>query len=385
MSVGRSWDVVVAGAGSVGTPAAMYLAEKGLSVLCVDPMASAGQGNNKCAIGGIRATHGEPAKVRLCLESIDVFSSWAERHGEEIGWVRGGYTYVAYDGKTESLLRGMLPGQRAAGLDIDWVDAATIRRIVPGIDPEGLLGGTWSPRDGSASPMSSCYAFCRRARSLGASFSFGERVTSLESSGSRITEVVTDRGRYSCGAFLNCAGNEARRLGGMAGLDLPVFPDCHEGGVTEPVRSFFTPMVVDIRKAPGSANYYFYQHSTGQVVFCITPDPPILGASTSETSEFLPLVAPRMVSLWPRLANLKVRRTWRGCYPQTPDGSPIVGGAGPENHFVAAGMCGQGFMLGPGVGSLLSRLATGEPAEGDGMVLSALRADRSWSSQEALK
>lgn len=385
MKASGTWDVVIAGAGSVGTPAAMYLAGEGLSVLCLDPEASAGQGNNKCAIGGIRATHSEPAKVRLCLESLDVFSSWKERYGDDIGWARGGYAYVAYDGKTEALLKGMLPKQKAAGLEIDWVDAESIRRIVPGIRADHLTGGTWSPHDGSASPMSSCYAFCRRAKALGAEFRFRERVTGLEMTDSRLTAVVTDKGTYPCGAFLNCAGSRARQIGAMAGIELPVFPDSHEGGVTEPVKPFFTPMVVDIRKAPGSANYYFYQHETGQVVFCITPDPPILGTSREETSEFLPLVAKRMVGLYPRLANLKVRRTWRGCYPQTPDGSPMVGRAGPGNSYLAVGMCGQGFMLGPGVGGLISRLIAGCAAAGDEMVLSALRADRPWSSQEALK
>jgi sarcosine oxidase subunit beta len=43
-------------------------------------------------------------------------------------------------------------------------------------------------------------------------------------------------------------------------------------------------MVVDLRPGPGSKNYYFYQNVHGQVVFCITPDPPILGTDTRETS-----------------------------------------------------------------------------------------------------
>ena len=49
------YDCIVVGAGSVGTPAAMALAERGLKVLLLDQFASAGQGSNKCAIGGIRA------------------------------------------------------------------------------------------------------------------------------------------------------------------------------------------------------------------------------------------------------------------------------------------------------------------------------------------
>ena len=106
---------------------------------------------------------------------------------------------------------------------------------------------------------------------------------------------------------------------------MPVIPDSHEGAITEPVQPFFTTMVVDLRPAPGSKNYYFYQNQHGQVVFCITPDPPIVGMDMRETSVFLPQVCSRMVRLLPRLKNLRVRRVWRGLYPMTPDGSPIVG------------------------------------------------------------
>ena len=56
------------------------------------------------------------------------------------------------------------------------------------------------------------------------------------------------------------------------------------------------------------------------MIFCITPDPPIVGTDRRETSAFLPMIARRMVGLMPKLANLKVRRTWRGLYPMTPDG-----------------------------------------------------------------
>ena len=117
-------------------------------------------------------------------------------------------------------------------------------------------------------------------------------------------------------------------------------------------------MVVDIRPTQDSANYYFYQHATGQIVFCITPLPPIVGTDRRETSVFLPQVSRRMVGLIPRLRHLRVRRTWRGLYPMTPDGFPIVGEA-PElaGYIHAVGMCGQGYMLGPGLGPLLLRLA----------------------------
>jgi len=381
----RNYDVVIVGAGSVGAPLAMSLSEAGVSVLCIDREASAGQGNNKCAIGGARATHSERAKVILGLRSLEVFRNWKDDYGDDIGWYQGGYTYVAYDGDTLELFRNNVPLQQEAGLNIRIIDSREMLRLVPGINPEGLLGGTYSREDGSANPMKCCYAFHRRASALGAEFRFGETVTGLESSDSSVTAVVTDRGSYSCGSVVNCAGSFATQIGRMDGVDLPVAPESHEAGITEPVARLFDPMVVDIRKAPGSANYYFYQHDTGQVVFCITPEPPIPGTDIRETSVFLPQVAARMTQLYPRLANLKVRRVWRGIYPMTPDGAPILDSCGPDNHYVAVGMCGQGFMLGPGIGEVMARLITGSSTDDDRVVLQDLRLDRAYSSEEALK
>ncbi len=381
----KNYDSIIIGAGSVGIPLAMSLAAKGVSVLCIDSASSAGQGNNKCAIGGARATHSEPAKVALGLRSLEVFRTWNEIHGDEISWYQGGYTYVAYDEETMNLFRANVPLQQKAGLNIRLIDAVEMENLVPGINPDGLLGGTWSPFDGSASPMQSCYAFGRKAAELGADFVFNETVTGFGIDGNRMVSVTTDRDTYSCGAVVNCAGSFAAPVGKMAGIELPVFPESHEAGVTEPVKRLFDPMVVDIRKAPGSANYYFYQHDTGQIVFCITPDPPIPGTDTDERSEFLPLVAARMIDLYPRLANIKVRRTWRGIYPMTPDGAPILDRCGPDNHYVAVGMCGQGFMLGPGIGEVMARLMVDEMNETDRLVLNELRLNRQFTSVEALK
>ncbi len=381
-----TFDAIVVGAGSVGTPTAMHLAERGLKVLVVDQFASPGQGSNKCAIGGIRATHSAPAKIRLCLASLATFSSWQATHGDDIEWRMGGYCFVAYREEEERLLRELLQVQKRYGLNIDWYDAPALLERVPSLDPEGLRGGTLSPEDGSASPMRACLAFYRRARALGVTFRFSERVTGLIRRRSQVVGVRTDKGGYASETVINAAGAWARAVAQAGGLDTPVVPDCHEAGITEPVARFLDPMVVDIRPMPGSANFYFYQHFTGQVLFCITPSPSIWGYDRRETSTFLPMVAQRMVTVMPKLKNLRVRRTWRGLYPMTPDGFPIVGWAKEVEGFVqAAGLCGQGFMLGPGLGELLTRLVAGTLEPEDREVLAQLSPYRDFVGQELLK
>jgi sarcosine oxidase subunit beta len=380
------FDVIVIGAGSVGMPAAMFLAEKGLKVLCLDQFASPGQGSNKAAIGGIRATHSAPAKIRLCLDSLDIFAHWQEQHGYDIEWYRGGYAFVAYREQEERLLRDLLVVQKKNGLNIDWKDRAEMQLLCPGLKGEGLLGGTFSPEDGSASPMRSCLAFHKRAVELGVECRFNERVTSIMRRKGKVVGVRTDKGGYATACVVNAAGAWARAVAQAGGLDAQVIPDCHEAGITEPVAPFLEPMVVDIRHAPGSSNFYYYQHRPGQVIFCITPNPAIVGSDRRETSAYLPMIARRMVDLMPKLGNLKVRRTWRGLYPMTPDGSPLIGAAPSlEGYIDAIGMCGQGYMLGPGVGALVSRLVTGELREGDGAILKEMDPARTFGGVEALK
>ncbi|MDD8030540.1 MAG: FAD-binding oxidoreductase [Acidobacteriota bacterium] len=382
----NDYDVIIIGAGSVGTPTALFLAQQGFKVLVLDRNPSPGQSSNKRAIGGLRATHSDPAKIKLCLRSLKIFSTWQETYGDDIEWYQGGYCFVAYREEEEKTLREVLPLQKRYGLKIDWLDSDELRKLLPDLNPKGLLGGTLSPEDGHASPLLAVEAFYRQAKRAGAEFKFSSKVEKLVIENGKVAGVVTDKGTHGAGVVVNAAGAWAADIARLAGMEIPVKPDSHEAAVTEPVQRFFDPMIVDLRPVQGSANYYFYQHATGQVIFCITPNPSIWGFDDRETSDFLPMVSRRMIGLMPRLKNIRVRRTWRGLYPMTPDGFPIVGWSREvEGFLLAVGMCGQGFMLGPGVAELLTRLISRNPGPDDEEILSYLSPYRSFISEEKLK
>ncbi|MGQ9559392.1 MAG: NAD(P)/FAD-dependent oxidoreductase [Candidatus Oleimicrobiaceae bacterium] len=378
-------DVVIIGAGSVGLPLSYYLARKGVKVRVIDREASPGRGQNRAAIGGMRATHSDPAKIRICLLSLELIRNMREEHGIEVDWVQGGYLFPAYDQEKENALRNLLAVQKQFGLEIDWIGPVEVEELVPGSNRHGLRGGAYSPKDGSASPLKVANAYYRLARAAGAEFCFREEVVGFVKEGSRLTAVRTDRASYPCEVVVDASGADARETGALLGLDVPVFPDSHEAGITEPVQPLFRPMVVDTRRDAESANYYFYQNEEGQVVFCITPSPPIPGKDCDCTSVFLPLVVRRMVELYPRLRHLRVRRTWRGLYPMTPDGFPIVGFTGEyDNLLLAVGMCGQGFMLGPGLGVILAELIAERSSRHDD-ILQRLSLQRNFAGEEVLK
>jgi sarcosine oxidase, subunit beta len=359
------FDAIVIGAGSVGNPTAYFLAREGLRTLVLDELASSGQGQNKAAIGGVRATHSDPAKIRLCQQSLEVFSHWKETTGTDIGWKKGGYCFPAFDEKVEATVKGLLPIQKRHRLAIDWLDAEGIRRVVPGISEQGLRGGTYSPDDGQVSPLLAAESFTNEAVRLGAVYRYRESVRSLIRQENAVVGVRTDKGEYRAPNVVNASGVHATAICRMAGLDIPVAPESHEGGISAPVQPFLDPLVVDLRPGPEgkTTNFYFGQDANGQIIFCYTPKVPFPGENRNSTYEFMPTVAARLVELLPRLKNLTIRRVWRGLYPMTPDGSPVVGKSpNVEGFFLGVGMCGQGFMLGPGVGRNLAALvARGTP------------------------
>lgn len=381
----QTYDVVIIGSGSVGTPTAMFMAQVGYKVLVLDTLRSNGQGSNKHAIGGIRATHSDPAKIYLCSDSIKIFSTWKEAYGDDIEWHSGGYSFVAYDEQIERSLKDLLVIQKKAGLNIDWKTPEELQKLSHGINMNGFLGGTFSPEDGYASPLKSNFAFYTQAAKAGAEFRFNEKVTAINVEGHKVKSVHTDKGVYACKWLVNAAGGWAADVSKLAGITVPVRPDLHEALVTEPVVHFMEPMIVDLRRRSGSANFYFYQNADGHLIGCQTPDPQIWGDFQTETSEFLPQICRRLIEVIPSVKNLRVRRTWRGTYPMTPDGSPILGEvADLEGYILALGTCGQGFMLGPGVARLLCHLIQGKLSTEEKSCLHDLRLDRSFVNEEKL-
>lgn len=183
----KTYDVIIIGAGSIGLPTSFFLAKERLKVLVIDELTSAGQGQNKTAIGGVRATHSDPAKIQTCQLSLKVFSQWKEKYGDDIRFQRGGYCFPAYTEAQEKSFKELLVTQKKYGLNIDWLEEDEIRKLLPGINPvenpakggDGLRGGTYSPEDGNVSPLLAAQSFYNQAKRLGVSFKFNEKVVGL--------------------------------------------------------------------------------------------------------------------------------------------------------------------------------------------------------------
>lgn len=378
-----NFDVIIIGAGSVGLPISFELSKKNFSVLVIDEKPSYGQGSNKKAIGGIRATHSNKEKIILCQRSIEIYSNWKQKYNYDIDWEQKGYSFVAYDSCQKNNLQEILKIQKSFGLNIDWLDKKQLLEVAPKINSNGLLGGTFSPEDGAASPLKVATSYYQLAKKNKANFIFNEKVINIEEN-SGIFTIKTNKDIYHSEILINAAGAGANEINQYFNLSFPVIPDSHEAAITEAVEKISLPMIVDMSPKKGSSSVYFHQLSGGQFILCLTPEPNIIGHDERETSDFLPLLAKRVISILPELKNVRVRRTWRGLYPNTPDGLPFLGETN-SNFYQAIGMCGQGFMLGPSIGEVLARKINNEETQQDKLVLENLSPFRKFENKELLK
>jgi len=157
MAERKTFDAIVVGGGSVGVPSAYYLAERGLKTLVIDRRPAVGQGENKAAIGGVRATHSDARRSSSACGPRGG-AALKEQHGDEIGWKPGGYCFPVYGEELEGKLRGLFPIQRRYGLQNDWSTPTPSTSSCPGSTARGC-GAAPTRRATGRSPRC-CYRWC---------------------------------------------------------------------------------------------------------------------------------------------------------------------------------------------------------------------------------
>jgi sarcosine oxidase subunit beta len=371
-------DVIVIGGGIIGLAAAFHLAKRGQKVLLLEKKYPGSGSTGRC-IGGIRQQFSTPGAIRLMQESVRQFRQMKEEFGFSVEYFEGGYLFLAHDSQRLEIFKAILPLQKSLGLNVEILDAAECLKIAPQLNPEGLLGGVFSPEDGQAYPFKVIEGYIQEIKKLHSQVRFFTEVNEVIVEKHAAKGVKTVKGEtFHAHTILNAAGPWAQEVGQMAGLNLPIAPEEHEAFITDRVPPLFATMVVDYR----TDGCYFYQRSNGQVIGCYSPVPNKPGIITESSLEFLVEMSKRTVRLVPELATARVIRHWGGCYSMTPDGSPFIDKTKIKGFFVANGMCGHGFMFAPAIGRYISEIILDNRYPFD---WSEFSMERDFSRQELLK
>lgn len=351
--------VVIIGAGIVGLMTAHHLVRKGVrDVLILDRAPALLLGASGRNGGGVRAQWTTAENIELAKRSIRQFAELARLTGHNTWFRQGGYLFLARTEEQFTNLRKAATFQNAHGVETRIVTPEDARGIVPGLDASGVVGGAFNPTDGTLFPWPVVHGLAEHVRSHGVHILLNADVRGFQRQGSRITAVETSRGTFQPEHVVLAAGAHSPDVARRLGIEIPTRPQRHEILVTESLKPFLDPMLVDL-----SNGLYASQAMRGEVVGGIG-HPHIEGHSQGSSLDFATTFARALTRLLPRLTGVNMLRQWAGSYDLTPDARPILGPVGGlDNLLVACGFTGHGFMIAPMTGQLLAELiADGKPS-----------------------
>lgn len=359
-------DVVVIGAGIVGSACADQLSAAGLSVTVLDRGAIAA-GTTGSGEGNILVSDKEPGpELALALLSRELWARLGDELPEAAAEPKGGIV-VALTEPERAALAEFAARQRAAGVHTETLSPEQSHAAEPYLTPE-LAGAVRYPQDMQVQPARAAAALLWRARSHGATLRTHCPVTGFTRDATgRITAVHTPHETIAASTVVNAAGLGSAELATLAGSVLPVAPRRGYILVTEPVPPLVRAKVYDAayvsNVASGAAAL-----QTSTVVERTDGGTILIGASRERTGldaamriDVLARLARQAVRLFPVLAGVAAMRAYRGFRPYCPDHLPVISRDPAVPNLVhAAGHEGAGIGLAPGTGLLVRCLVTGE-------------------------
>lgn len=358
----ESADVVIVGGGISGCALAYQLAKRKVDVVLLERETLGSQSTGKCA-GGVRQQFSTEDNVRVMRLSVKLLESFEQETGHPADFRQIGYLFVfTQPQQVEDFRHNMDMWHRVGLTEARWVDPAEAAKMVPVLNVEDVLGCTFCPTDGIASPNDVTSGYAAEARRLGARLREGVEVTGIDIAAGRVQGVRTSAGDIATRLVMNCAGPWAASIGRMAGLEIPVLPYRRHIAVTGtfPAVPRNTPMTVDFH-----TSLYFHPEGDGVLMgMSDRAEPPAY--VTDVNWEFLEKMFEQAARRAPALAGAGVKTAWAGLYESTPDHQAILGPiAEVEGFWCAAGFSGHGFMQAPAAALLLTELLLDKESEID--------------------
>ncbi len=369
MSLPEDADVVVIGGGIIGCSTAYHLArDHKLRVVLLEQGALT-SGSTWHAAGLVGQLRSSASITQVLKYSVSLYERLGEETGLETGWKMTGCLRLATNQDRWLEYRRLATTARSFGMEMHLISPDEVRQMAPLLDVDDLVGASWLPTDGQASPSDITQSLAKGARMHGAEIRERVRVTGFAMDGNRITAVETTEGRIRCDKVVNAAGQWSRQLGQKAGITVPLQPIRHQYIITEPVAGV-SPEMPTIRDP--DLRTYFKEEVGGLVMGGYEPNPqPWTTGDVPDQWEFQLFdddydhFAQHMEAAMqriPALGSTGVKRMINGPESFTPDGNFILGAA-PEcaNMFVGAGFNAFGIAAGGGAGWVLADwVATGE-------------------------
>jgi heterotetrameric sarcosine oxidase gamma subunit len=363
--------VVIVGGGVIGTSVAYHLTKFGLTDVVVVEQGQLSSGTTWHAAGLVGQLRASESQTRLVQYSTQLYAELEDETGLSAGYKRCGGVTVARTEDRMVQLRRTSANAAAFDMECELLSPEQALQHYPVMRVDDLAGAIWLPADGKANPTDLTFALAKGARMRGTRVIEKTRVLDILTHDGRVTGVRTDAGDVEAEIVVNCAGQWAKQIGAMAGVNVPLHSAEHFYVVTEDIDGVHPDLPI-LRDPDG---YTYFKEEVGGLVIggfepeakpWVAPDAipyPFEFQLLEEDWDHFEILMNNALLRIPALEVTGIKKFYNGPESFTPDNQFILGEA-PEldNFFVGAGFNSVGIATAGGAGRALAEwIVNGAP------------------------
>lgn len=391
-------QVVVIGGGIIGCSTAYHLARDHKADVVLLEQGQLTCGSTWHAAGLVGQLRSSASITQVLKYSVDLYKRLDEETGLETGWKMTGCLRLACNQDRWTEYKRLATTAGSFGMEMHLISPEEVKAMWPLMDVSDLVGASYLPTDGQASPSDITQSLAKGARMHGAKLFEGVEVTGFEMNDGRIQTVKTNQGDITCEKVVNCGGQWARQIGEMAGISVPLQPVKHQYIITEPIDGINS----DTATIRDPDRFTYFKEEVGGLVLGGYERNPIPWTKQDVPSDFqfqlfdddwdhFEQHMEQAIARVPALQSSGVKQMINGPESFTPDGNFILGSA-PQcsNMYVGAGFNAFGIASGGGAGWVLADWVINDEAPMDLSVVdirrfSSLHEDRDWVCERTLE
>lgn len=403
----KAVDVAVIGGGVAGVATGLFLARSGVSVAIFEKGRIAGEQSSR-NWGWIRQQGRDPAELPVMIEANRLWRELDAEAGGAAGVRQTGILYLAAGPKEMARNERWMDHARAHRLDTRLLTAAEVAAQLPGARGR-WAGGMVTPSDLRGEPWAAVPALARLAAASGAVVREGCAVRALDLAAGRVAGVVTEAGLVRCSAAVVAGGAWSSLFLRAHGIDIPQLSvratvvatgpvrEVHDGAAVDEALAWRRRLDCGYTLAPGGFHELFLGPDAFRRFGAFWPqikaDPlghrllPAVprgypdGWTTPrrwDPDRPSPFEAVRVLDPSPNRAKVRwlprafaerfpevgpvpVAAAWAGMIDTMPDVVPVLDAAAAiPGLWIATGLSGHGFGIGPGVGRVMADLVQGK-------------------------
>jgi glycine oxidase len=365
-------DVLVVGAGLIGSSIAWLLSKAGCRVVLIDAGSFGGEAS--AAGAGMLAPGGEyrepsPA-ARLAIESLAMYPTFVRQLEKESGlsidYRKCGAIELAYDLERWRELRRRADVQRRFGIPAQSLCPSSLSAVVPGLNLEGLVGALYYPDEACVAPADLLRALRTVCHREGVKIRENSPVESIDAEDGRV--IVRIRGQRISGRNLVLAA-------GAWSSQIPVSRSGVAAHLPEsfPVKGHlvgYRLLSGSLRPILRNGHHYIVQRQTGFTIVGSSEEQ--CGFNRSVNPERISEIRNAVGSFYSPISTLEPTREWVGFRPGSGRKGPTIGRVPGTNVWLAYGHYRNGILLTPATAHFVSSQILGssyKPQEVDSVAL----------------